>query len=166
MDIKKLAAAAVCAVTAANSVILPACAETAETEADPLNIVINGDNANTLENMLYRGVGMVSGNNSSRLLLDYKAENPDAYWEIMNYIFGKNGLEVAHLKLEMGSDINSSSGTEPSVMRSEDEKGRGLSARSGRKDDKPGSHARHAVVERTTLDLRFRRRLRGALQVV
>ena len=121
MDIKKLAAAAVCAVTAANSVILPACAETAETEADPLNIVINGDNANTLENMLYRGVGMVSGNNSSRLLLDYKAENPDAYWEIMNYIFGKNGLEVAHLKLEMGSDINSSSGTEPSVMRSEDE---------------------------------------------
>ena len=121
MDIKKLAAAAVCAVTAANSVILPACAETAETEADPLNIVINGGNANTLENMLYRGVGMVSGNNSSRLLLDYKAENPDAYWEIMNYIFGKNGLEVAHLKLEMGSDINSSSGTEPSVMRSADE---------------------------------------------
>ena len=121
MDIKKLAAAAVCAVTAANSVILPACAETAETEADPLNIVINGGNANTLENMLYRGVGMVSGNNSSRLLLDYKAENPDAYWEIMNYIFGKNGLEVAHLKLEMGSDINSSSGTEPSVMRSGDE---------------------------------------------
>lgn len=49
MDIKKLAAAAVCAVTAANSVILPACAETAETEADPLNIVINGGNANTLE---------------------------------------------------------------------------------------------------------------------
>lgn len=86
-----------------------------------MNIVINGGNANTLENMLYRGVGMVSGNNSSRLLLDYKAENPDAYWEIMNYIFGKNGLEVAHLKLEMGSDINSSSGTEPSVMRSEDE---------------------------------------------
>ena len=78
MDIKKLAAAAVCAVTAANSVILPACAETAETEADPLNIVINGGNANTLENMLYRGVGMVSGNNSPRLLLDYKAENPEA----------------------------------------------------------------------------------------
>ena len=57
MDIKKLAAAAVCAVTAANSVILPACAET---EADPLNIVINGGNANALENMLCRGVGMVS----------------------------------------------------------------------------------------------------------
>lgn len=119
--IARIAAAAVCAVTAANSVMLSANAEAAETEADPLKIVIDGNNANTLPNMLYRGVGMVSGNNSSRLLLDYKAENPDAYWEIMNYIFGKQGLEVAHLKLEMGADINSSSGTEPSVMRSADE---------------------------------------------
>lgn len=119
--IARIAAAAVCAVTSANSVMLPAGAEAAETEVDPLKIVIDGNNANTLPNMLYRGVGMVSGNNSSRLLLDYKAENPDAYWEIMNYIFGKQGLEVAHLKLEMGADINSSSGTEPSVMRSADE---------------------------------------------
>lgn len=119
--IARIAAAAVCAVTAANTVMLSANAEAAETEADPLKIVIDGNNANTLPNMLYRGVGMVSGNNSSRLLLDYKAENPDAYWEIMNYIFGKQGLEVAHLKLEMGADINSSSGTEPSVMRSADE---------------------------------------------
>lgn len=86
-----------------------------------MNIIIDGANANTAENMLYRGTGMVSGNNSSRLLLDYKTENPEAYWEIMNYIFGKKGLEIAHLKLEMGSDVNSSSGTEPAVKRSEDE---------------------------------------------
>lgn len=120
MKLKKIAAAAVCAAAAANTVILPAAAE--ETEARTLtSIIIDGNNANTLENMLYRGVGMVSGNNSSRLLLDYKSENPDAYWEIMNYMFGKNGLNIAHLKLEMGSDVNSSSGTEPSVMRSEDE---------------------------------------------
>ena len=32
---------------------------------------------NTRENMLYRGIGMVSANNSSRLLLDYKAEKPE-----------------------------------------------------------------------------------------
>lgn len=119
MKLAKIAAAAVCAAAAANSVILPAAAEQ---EVQPMNIVIDGKNANTLENMLYRGVGMVSGNNSSRLLLDYKNENPEAYWEIMNYIFGKQGLEIAHLKLEMGSDVNSSSGTEPSVMRTEDEK--------------------------------------------
>lgn len=118
MKLRNIAAAAVCAAAAANSVILPAAAEQ---EADPMNIVIDGGSANTLENMLYRGVGMVSGNNSSRLLLDYKAENPEAYWEIMNYMFGSQGLEIAHLKLEMGSDVNSSSGTEPSVKRTEDE---------------------------------------------
>ncbi len=118
MKLKSIAAAAICAAAAANSVILPAAAEQ---EAQPMNITIDGNNANTLENMLYRGVGMVSGNNSSRLLLDYKAENPDAYWEIMNYMFGSQGLEISHLKLEMGSDVNSSSGTEPSVKRTEDE---------------------------------------------
>lgn len=119
MKLAKITAAAVCAAAAANSVILPAAAEQ---EVQTMNIMIDGKNANTLENMLYRGVGMVSGNNSSRLLLDYKNENPEAYWEIMNYMFGKQGLEIAHLKLEMGSDVNSSSGTEPSVMRTEDEK--------------------------------------------
>ena len=86
------------------------------------DVVIDGSTANTKENMLYRGAGMVSANNSSRLLLDYKAENPDAYWEIMNYMFGSDGIEINHLKVEMGADINSSSGTEPSVKRTEDEK--------------------------------------------
>lgn len=84
-------------------------------------IVIDGDKANTNENMLYRGAGMVSGNNSSRLLMDYKTESPDEYWEIMEYLFGDEGIGITHLKLEMGSDVNSSSGTEPSVKRDEDE---------------------------------------------
>lgn len=85
------------------------------------NITIDGNKANTAENMLYRGSGMVTGNNTSRLLLDYKSENPEAYEEILRYIFGDEGLCVNHLKIEMGSDINSSSGTEPSVKRYEDE---------------------------------------------
>ncbi len=113
-------AAVTAAITALST--LAAYAENAETEGyEPMQIIIDGNNANTKENMLYRGTGMVSANNSSRLLLDYKAENPQAYDEIMNYIFGKDGLEIAHLKLEMGSDINSSSGTEPSVMRYENQ---------------------------------------------
>lgn len=84
-------------------------------------IVIDGDKANTNENMLYRGAGMVSGNNSSRLLMDYKTENPEKYQEILEYLFGDEGIGITHLKLEMGSDVNSSSGTEPSVKRYEDE---------------------------------------------
>lgn len=84
-------------------------------------LIIDGTTINAKENMRYRGAGMVSANNSSRLLLDYKAENPEAYQEILEYIFGDEGIGINHLKLEMGSDINSSSGTEPAVMRSADE---------------------------------------------
>lgn len=95
---------------------------TAGAEENSVDLIIDGNNAITAENKLYRGLGMVSGNNSSRLLLDYKDENPEKYNEILNYIFGADGIGITHLKLEMGSDINSSSGTEPSVMRTEDEK--------------------------------------------
>ena len=85
-------------------------------------IIIDKAGLNTKENMLYRGAGMVSANNSSRLLLDYKSENPEDYWQLLQYIFGDDGIGVNHLKIEMGADINSSSGTEPCVMRFADEK--------------------------------------------
>lgn len=90
--------------------------------ADKKEIIIDGTTAQLRENMRYRGAGMVSGNNSSRLLLDYKTEHPEAYEQILEYMFGKEGIGITHLKVEMGADINSSSGTEPSVMRTEDEK--------------------------------------------
>lgn len=95
---------------------------TAGAEEKSVDLIIDGNNAITAENKLYRGLGMVSGNNSSRLLLDYKDENPERYNEMLNYLFGADGIGITHLKLEMGSDINSSSGTEPAVMRTEDEK--------------------------------------------
>lgn len=78
-------------------------------------------NKKELPNKLYRGFGMVSANNSSRLLIDYKLEQPERYKEILDLIFGDKGLNICYLKLEMGSDINSSSGTEPSTMRYENE---------------------------------------------
>lgn len=81
-------------------------------------IIINTKNISTQQNKLWRGMGMVSGNNSSRLLIDYKALHPKEYNEILELIFGENGINVQHLKIEMGSDINSSSGTEPCTMRS------------------------------------------------
>lgn len=120
MKLRKIASIAVtismiaCQITFLNT--------TAGAEEKSMDIIIDGNNAITAENKLYRGLGMVSGNNSSRLLLDYKDENPERYNEILNYIFGADGIGITHLKLEMGSDINSSSGTEPSVMRTEDEK--------------------------------------------
>ncbi|RKL66913.1 S-layer protein [Salipaludibacillus neizhouensis] len=70
----------------------------------------------------FKGFGTVSGNNTSRLMLDYKEEHPEAYWEIMNQLFNKDtGAGLAHVKVELGADINSSSGTEPATMRYADE---------------------------------------------
>ena len=87
-----------------------------------MKIQIDLNDAVTLENQKWRGMGMVSGNNSSRLLVDYRWEHPQKYQEILEYMFTDKGLGINHLKIEMGSDINSSSGTEPATMRFEDEK--------------------------------------------
>lgn len=89
---------------------------------DTVNIKIDGSKANTSENLLYRGQGMISCNGSSRLLLDYKEKNPESYNKILEHLYGKNGLKFTHFKLEMGADVNTSSGTEPTTMRYEDEK--------------------------------------------
>lgn len=86
-----------------------------------MNITIDGKMANMRESSRYRGLGMVSANNSSRLLLDYKAVHPEQYWELLRYLFGPEGLALTHLKLEMGADVNSSSGTEPAIKRRPDE---------------------------------------------
>lgn len=86
-----------------------------------MKITIDASSVIYQENTKFHGFGMVSGNNSSRLLMDYKWEHPDKYREILELIFGKGGIGITHLKLEMGSDINSSSGTEPAVMRRETE---------------------------------------------
>lgn len=86
------------------------------------DIVIDGSTADTAQNSVWRGFGYISANNSSRLLLDYKALSPERYYEILNMLFDPDGaVKMHHIKLEMGADINSSSGTEPSVMRGEDE---------------------------------------------
>jgi len=82
-------------------------------------VTVDGNTVNKDEGTVYRGLGVVTGNNSSRLLMDYKTENPDAYWEIMNLLFKKDyGAGLTHVKIEFGTDVNSSSGTEPSIMRS------------------------------------------------
>ena len=74
------------------------------------------------ENNRFKGFGTVTCNNTSRLLMDYKEENPDAYWEIMNALFNtETGAGLTHVKVELGADVNSSSGTEPATMRYADE---------------------------------------------
>ena len=70
----------------------------------------------------FGGFGSVSANNTSNLLLDYKEENPAAYWRIMELLFDpETGAGLTHIKAELGSDTNTSSGTEPATKRTAEE---------------------------------------------
>src|SRR5690625_3609539 len=48
-------------------------------------IPVNGEDVDPYHR--FKGYGAVSANNTSRLLLDYKEEHPDKYWEIMRLLF-------------------------------------------------------------------------------
>lgn len=87
-----------------------------------MEIVADGMQANENPAAWYRGLGCITANNSSRLLLDYKYEHPREYEEMMRLLFQKDyGVCLRHIKIELGSDVNSSSGTEPSTKRSMEE---------------------------------------------
>ena len=89
-------------------------------EVSERTVFIDGNTASLAENTLFEGLGAVTGSGSSSLLRDYKLDHPDEYREIMDLLFKKGyGAGLCHVKVEMGSDVNSSSGTEPSIMRND-----------------------------------------------
>ncbi|GAB2887722.1 hypothetical protein GCM10022245_23700 [Streptomyces mayteni] len=99
-------------------------ATTATAASTPIEraFTIDGDAINRNPADLFRGFGAVSCNNTSRLLLDYKEEHPDRYWELLNHLFNpETGMGLTEVKVELGSDANTSSGTEPASMRAADE---------------------------------------------
>lgn len=86
-------------------------------------LTINGKTKVTRARSAYRGLGAVTCNSSSRLLMDYKEKNPKAYWEIMNWLFqSKTGAGLSHIKIELGCDSDTSSGAEPATKRTSAQK--------------------------------------------
>ncbi len=68
---------------------------------------------------IYDGIGAVSAGASSRLLYDYKEPYRS---QILDYLFKPGyGAALQHLKVEIGADVNSTDGAEPSSMRSRDD---------------------------------------------
>ncbi|MEA4937585.1 MAG: hypothetical protein VB102_13250 [Paludibacter sp.] len=68
---------------------------------------------------VYEGIGAVSAGASSRLLIDY--EEPYRS-DILDYLFKPQfGACLQHFKFEMGGDMNSTCGTEPSHARTRKE---------------------------------------------
>jgi hypothetical protein len=64
----------------------------------------------------FEGIGAVSAGASSRLLIDYSEPQRS---QILDYLFKPNyGAALQHLKIEIGGEINSTDGTEPTHMRS------------------------------------------------
>ncbi|MGC2398573.1 MAG: LamG-like jellyroll fold domain-containing protein [Acidobacteriaceae bacterium] len=67
----------------------------------------------------YEGIGALSAGASSRLLYDY--EEPYRS-QVLDYLFKPGyGAALQHLKVEIGADVNSTDGSEPSSMRSRDD---------------------------------------------
>ena len=50
-------------------------------------VSIDTAKAQLKDNMRYKGNGMVSANNTSRLLIDYKAMHPVAYTQLLQLLF-------------------------------------------------------------------------------
>ena len=90
MKIKKLLSVMLCALIGA-SLILPASAEGEETH------YVLGDGNTSSENQVIRGVGTVSTEKNTALLMDYREETPDQYWEIMELLFGAEGAQLTQI---------------------------------------------------------------------
>jgi hypothetical protein len=66
---------------------------------------------------VFDGLGAASAGASSRLLIDYPEPQRS---EILDYLFKPGyGAALQRLKVEIGADVNSTDGSEPSPMRSE-----------------------------------------------
>src|ERR1039458_1118104 len=79
------------------------------------DIVLDAGN----EGRVFEGLGAVSAGASSRLLVDYPEPQRS---QILDYLFKPSfGAALQHLKVEIGGEVNSTDGTEPTHMRTRNE---------------------------------------------
>ena len=71
--------------------------------------------------LTFKGFGVLSANSTSSLLMDYKAQQPKKYWELIETLFGGDNPIMTTIKIEMGNDRNTSTGPNAATMRSRDE---------------------------------------------
>jgi hypothetical protein len=91
---------------------------------DAVEVVVDGNDvrADNVNGLTYKGLGLLSCNSTSNLLMDYKAEHPGRYWQLIRVLFGGKNPLINHVKIEMGSDTNTSTGSDPATMRTADER--------------------------------------------
>jgi hypothetical protein len=103
-------AAAALAVPGASATPLQHAAKAQDSTVSQTVTVDGRDSGRTFD-----GVGAVSGNGSSRLLIDYPAPERS---QILDYLFKPDyGASLQILKVEIGADTDSTAGSEPSIER-------------------------------------------------
>jgi hypothetical protein len=82
-------------------------------------IVVDGDDirAANVNGLTFKGFGLLSGNSTSELLMDYKSQHPKKYTELLQILFGGERPVITNVKVEMGNDRNNSTGPDPATMR-------------------------------------------------
>ena len=87
--------------------------------AKDYNILLDGNDiqSENVNGLTWKGFGLLSANSTSDLLMDYKSQNPEAYAELLQYLFGGEYPLINHVKLEMGNDRNTSTGSEAATKR-------------------------------------------------
>jgi len=87
------------------------CLSSALAIAQQTKVVLDGQS----KGRIFDGLGAASAGASSRLLIDYPEPQRS---EILDYLFKPGyGAALQHLKVEIGGDVNSTDGSEPSHMR-------------------------------------------------
>lgn len=91
--------------------------------AAEVKILVDGNNVkyDNVNGLTFKGFGVLSGNSSSALLMDYKDLHPDKYAQLLKILFGGKRPIMTHVKIEMGNDRNNSTGPDPATMRWENE---------------------------------------------
>lgn len=78
-------------------------------------IVLDGND----QGRVFEGIGALSAGAGSRLLIDYPEPQRS---QILDFLFKPNfGASMHHLKVEIGGDVNSTEGSEPSYARTREE---------------------------------------------
>lgn len=86
-----------------------------------VNVDANNIAADNVNGLTFKGFGVLSANSTSALLMDYKAQHPEAYAQLLQVLFGGPHPVMNTVKIEMGDDRNTSTGPEPATMRTADE---------------------------------------------
>ncbi|HEV2498275.1 MAG TPA: family 16 glycoside hydrolase [Terriglobia bacterium] len=93
-----------------SSFVLTACHHPSTAEVTT-SVLIEGNSPGRV----FDGLGALSAGASSRLLIDYPEPQRS---QILDYLFKPDyGASLQHLKVEIGSDVNSTDGSEPSFAR-------------------------------------------------